>query len=174
MKTNRWTIAFASAMVLGLLAYTVTAQIPGSGEQPPLDGQGHPGGAERGERDRDFRPPPHPVMTALDTDNDSELSAKEIADAVAALKKLDKDGDGKLSREEMRPQFGGHGGRPGPEGPDRPGLGALITWTVASEGISMRGTSGAKLGERSVFYLAFDSAADADRASEALTNALNR
>jgi len=60
------------------------------------------------------------------------------------------------------------------EGPDRPGLGALITWTVASEGISMRGTSGAKLGKRSVFYLAFDSAADADKASEALTNALNR
>jgi len=60
------------------------------------------------------------------------------------------------------------------EGPDRPGLGALITWTVASEGISMRGTSGAKLGERAVFYLAFDSAADADQASEALADALNR
>jgi len=60
------------------------------------------------------------------------------------------------------------------EGPDRPGLGALITWTVANEGISVRGVSGAKLGERSVFYLAFDSATDADKASEALINALNR
>jgi predicted amino acid-binding ACT domain protein len=60
------------------------------------------------------------------------------------------------------------------EGPDRPGLGALITWTVANEGISMRGVSGAKLGQRSAFYLAFDSATDADRASEALVNALNR
>lgn len=60
------------------------------------------------------------------------------------------------------------------EGPDRPGLGALITWTVANEGISMRGVSGARLGERSVLYLAFDSAADADKASEALANALNR
>jgi hypothetical protein len=60
------------------------------------------------------------------------------------------------------------------EGPDRPGLGALIARTVAEEGISMRGASGAKLGERSVSYLAFDSAADADRASEALTDALNR
>ena len=59
------------------------------------------------------------------------------------------------------------------EGPDRPGLGALITWTVANEGISMRGVSGAKLGERSVFYLAFDGAADADKARQALTNALN-
>jgi hypothetical protein len=60
------------------------------------------------------------------------------------------------------------------EGPNRPGLGALITWTVANEGISVRGISGAKLGERSVFYLAFDSATDADKASEALINALNR
>ena len=60
------------------------------------------------------------------------------------------------------------------EGPDRPGLAALITWTVANEGINTRGVSGAKLGERSVFYLAFDSAADAEKAGEALTNALNR
>ena len=60
------------------------------------------------------------------------------------------------------------------EGPDRPGLGALITWTVANEDISVRGVSGAKLGERSVFYLAFDSGTDADKASEALINALNR
>ena len=59
------------------------------------------------------------------------------------------------------------------EGPDRPGLGALITWTVANEGISTRGVSAAKLGERSVFYLAFDSAADADKASEELNKALN-
>lgn len=60
------------------------------------------------------------------------------------------------------------------EGPDCSGLGALIAWTVANEGINLRGISGAKLGERSVFYLAFDSNADADRAAEALTGALNR
>ena len=60
------------------------------------------------------------------------------------------------------------------EGPDRPGLGALITWTMANEGINVRGFSGAKLGDRSVFYVALDSAADADKAAAALTNALNR
>jgi hypothetical protein len=60
------------------------------------------------------------------------------------------------------------------EGPDRSGLGALITWTMANEGINMRGFSGAKMGEQSVFYLALDSATDADKASEALHNALNR
>ena len=60
------------------------------------------------------------------------------------------------------------------EGPDRPGLGALITSTVASEGVNLRGLSAAKLGERSVFYLALDSATDAAKASEVLTEALNR
>jgi len=60
------------------------------------------------------------------------------------------------------------------EGPDRPGLGALITWTVAHESINLRGVSGSTLSERSVFYLAFDSSADAEKASEALANALNR
>ena len=60
------------------------------------------------------------------------------------------------------------------EGPDRPGLGALITSTVASEGVNLRGFSAAKLGERSAFYLALDSVVDADKASEALTEALNR
>ena len=60
------------------------------------------------------------------------------------------------------------------EGPDRSGLGALIAWTVANEGVNLRGISGAKLRERSVFYLAFDSPDDADKAREALTDALNR
>ncbi len=59
------------------------------------------------------------------------------------------------------------------EGPDRSGLGALIAWTVANEGVNMRGISGAKLGERSVFYVAFDDAKDADKASKALAEALN-
>ncbi|UCF33213.1 MAG: hypothetical protein JSV78_12860 [Phycisphaerales bacterium] len=60
------------------------------------------------------------------------------------------------------------------EGPDRLGLGALITSTVANEDINVRGVSAAKQGERSVFYLAFDSESDAEAATEALTNALNR
>ena len=59
------------------------------------------------------------------------------------------------------------------EGPDRPGLAALVASTVASEGLSMRGVSGAKLGDRSVFYLAFDSAEDAGKALDALNEALN-
>ncbi|HWH72425.1 MAG TPA: hypothetical protein VNT26_23895 [Candidatus Sulfotelmatobacter sp.] len=56
-----------------------------------------------------------PLMTALDTDGNGELSAEEIANASAALLKLDANGDGKLTREELRPK---HPGRPG--GPGRP------------------------------------------------------
>ena len=56
------------------------------------------------------------------------LSADEIENAAAALKKLDKNGDGKLTPDEFRSQFRGPGGpeagprrRPGgPGGGDRP------------------------------------------------------
>ena len=44
-----------------------------------------------------------PLMRALDTDRDGELSAEEIEDAVASLLMLDENGDGKLSREELAP-----------------------------------------------------------------------
>lgn len=62
-----------------------------------------------------------PVLAALDVDHDSEISAKEIAGAPTALKTLDKNTDGKLTPEELRPNFGpgGPGGAGGPGG--RPG-----------------------------------------------------
>ena len=58
------------------------------------------------------------------------------------------------------------------EGPDRPGLGTKITATVADAGINMRGLSAAALGKRSVCYLAFDCAADAQKAGRLLKKAL--
>lgn len=58
------------------------------------------------------------------------------------------------------------------EGPNRLGLGAKITGAVADAGINMRGLSAASLGWRCVVYLAFDSSADANRASRALKKAL--
>ncbi len=47
--------------------------------------------------------PEHPLMVALDLDDDGALSADEIAGAVAALLTLDADGDGALSEDELRP-----------------------------------------------------------------------
>jgi Ca2+-binding EF-hand superfamily protein len=44
-----------------------------------------------------------PIMTALDANADRELDATEIANASAALLTLDKNNDGKLSAEELRP-----------------------------------------------------------------------
>jgi len=55
----------------------------------------------------------HPVVTALDADKNGEISAAEIAGAAVALKTLDKNEDGKLAREEMRPTMPPRGGRGG-------------------------------------------------------------
>jgi hypothetical protein len=44
-----------------------------------------------------------PIMMALDTDHDGELSATEIENASKSLKSLDRDGNGTLSPDELRP-----------------------------------------------------------------------
>ncbi len=46
-----------------------------------------------------------PVMAALDTDHDNEISAAEIDNAPAALRKLDRNGDGKLTDDEVSPDW---------------------------------------------------------------------
>ena len=62
-----------------------------------------------------------PILKVLDTDQDGTLSASEIANASKALIQLDKDGDGIISVEEMRPDlskmpFGIAGAGPGENG----------------------------------------------------------
>ena len=54
-----------------------------------------------------------PVMSALDSDGNGEISSEEIKGAVVALKKLDKNKDGKLTEDELRPNFSGRGGASG-------------------------------------------------------------
>ncbi len=66
---------------------------------------------ERGPRPDGPRPR-MPLIAALDANADGVIDADEINNASAALKKLDKNGDGKLTREELMP--------PRPEGaPER-------------------------------------------------------
>jgi Ca2+-binding EF-hand superfamily protein len=45
----------------------------------------------------------HPVLAALDTNHDGEISDSEIRNAAAALRTLDANGDGKLVENEVRP-----------------------------------------------------------------------
>jgi len=45
----------------------------------------------------------NPVLAALDTDHDGEISAAEIAGSNVALKKLDRNGDGSLTPDELIP-----------------------------------------------------------------------
>ena len=58
------------------------------------------------------------------------------------------------------------------DGPDKAGLGGKMTKAIADAGINLRGLSAAALGRRSVSYLAFDSAADADSAVSILRKVL--
>ena len=88
---RRLTIGVVALCAIALLAYVTLAQ-PGRGR---------------------FGRSQHPVVTALDADRNGEISAAEIAGAAEALKKLDKNKDGKLAREEMRPTVRPGGRRPG-------------------------------------------------------------
>jgi predicted amino acid-binding ACT domain protein len=54
------------------------------------------------------------------------------------------------------------------EGDDQPGAGYAMTRAIADAGVSFRGLSATVLGKKFVCHLAFDSAADASRAAEAL------
>lgn len=82
---------FCSLMVLSLVAGCIQAQ-------PPM-------------RERS----PMPVQVAIDTDKDGVISADELRNASAGLRRLDKNGDGRLTEEEVRPEFDRER-REGPQG----------------------------------------------------------
>lgn len=87
-------------LALSASAWIVTAQ--DNNQQPPPDRNGFP--------PRGHRPPP-PIMMALDANQDGQIDADEIAKASESLKKLDLNGDGVLTRDELMPPPPG-----GPEG----------------------------------------------------------
>ncbi len=66
------------------------------------------------------RPAP-PVINSLDTDHNGTISASELAAAAESLKKLDINGDGELSPQELHPNRRPHqGGNPPPQGNNPP------------------------------------------------------
>jgi hypothetical protein len=109
------TKAMLALTALGLSAWMITAQDAGA----PANQDGSAAGQD-GQRPEGHRPPPPPLIAALDANHDGVIDATEIANAAAALKTLDKNGDGQLTRDEFAPPRppggpgGGHGGHHGP------------------------------------------------------------
>ena len=100
---------FCAAILVGAVSLSLPAQspAPSPSPSPALPPSGPPRHAPP------FRRPPNLLMEALDTNHDGILSAEEIANAPASLKKLDKNGDGQLTEDELRPPPpGGPGGPP--------------------------------------------------------------
>jgi hypothetical protein len=67
----------------------------------------------------EHRRPVSPVIAALDVNGDGVIDATEIANAANALLTLDKNGDGQLTPDELRPAHpeGGPGGKHGQRPP---------------------------------------------------------
>ena len=78
-------------LALGASALIASAQ-DNNGSQPP-----------NGPGPRGHHPPPLPLVMALDTNHDGVIDSNEIANASAALKTLDKNGDGQLTPDEYLP-----------------------------------------------------------------------
>jgi hypothetical protein len=88
MKTNNKIML--TILALGASAFIASAQDTNTVPSGPGPGRhGHH--------------PPDPLMLALDANHDGVIDADEIANASAALKTLDKNGDGKLTLDELRP-----------------------------------------------------------------------
>lgn len=95
----------------------------GRPERGPRDGDRQRGGREEGmerDRDRPAGPPQSVLMSVIDRNRDGKISEQEILNAVKAIKSLDKNEDGIIDADELRPPRRGPGdlgaGDRGPEG----------------------------------------------------------
>ena len=84
---------------------------PGGGPGGKGGGPGGPGGPGGGPGGPGRMVPP--IIAALDLNKDGIIDADELAKASESLKKLDTNGDGKLTEDEYRPKPPGGPGGPG-------------------------------------------------------------
>ena len=105
-------------LVLGASAFVASAQDENGG--PPLGGR-----FPNGPRPNGHRPPPLPLVMALDVNHDGVIDANEIANAPAELKTLDKNGDGVLTPDEYLPPLPPDAPKDAPRPPTPPIVKAL-------------------------------------------------
>lgn len=127
-------LLMALGLTLPAISFSQDAnqQRPPRGQRPAQQNGGPGNQPDRAPGNRDEGPgadgprrPVPPLMAALDTNHDGVIDADEIKNASAALLKLDKNGDGKLTMDELRPPRpdGADGNQRGPQvrGDDRNG-----------------------------------------------------
>ena len=107
MRTNQAFLLKLAASLLCLGALSLYAQTEDGKTRP----EGKPDRPPGGGRPPGGRMIP-PLIKALDANGDMEISAEEIANASKALLTLDKNGDGKLTGDEIHPPRPDGGGRP--------------------------------------------------------------
>src|SRR5205814_1810251 len=102
---RKHTALLITALALTGAALSLTGQDAGgppAGDRPPLQGgPGGPGG-QGGPGGDGHRPPPPPIIAALDANGDGVIDEQEIANASAALRKLDKNGNSKHYENKIK------------------------------------------------------------------------
>lgn len=81
-----------------LLATSALSLMAQDADTPAPRGSRHPGGPGG----PGHRPPP--FIAALDVNKDGVIDATELANASTVLAKLDRNGDGQITLDELRPQ----------------------------------------------------------------------
>ncbi|MEE2808452.1 MAG: hypothetical protein VYB73_04010 [Verrucomicrobiota bacterium] len=104
MTTKTYLITITFVLAVSILTLNSHAQRPGTDSNrrqgPPQSNSG-----------RNFMWS-LPVLKALDSNGDEIISEKELRSASKSLIKLDKNGDGNLTIDEIRPNFGSRPSRP--------------------------------------------------------------
>lgn len=86
-----------------LAAWAEAPRGPGKGAPPPGGPRDNDGRGGEVHDDPHRNPIFHSLLKAIDTDADGVISMTEMNHAPESLLSLDKDGDGKLSNDELRP-----------------------------------------------------------------------